>query len=677
MSGACALVIISRGGGATPKPRFGETKTDTASRRILAPAFVAVVTFLAFLPVLRNGFVDWDDTHFLLNNPFYRGLGWTQLGWMFGAGAVARCDQYIPLTWVSWGLDYLWWGTAPIGYHLTSLLLHAANAALFFFVSRRLFQLAAAGDGSDEGGLDLAAAFAALLFSLHPLRVESVAWATERKDVLSGLFYLLTFLAYLKSCACPDKRAARAWLGASVAFFALGLLSKVSGLAVPLVLVLLDIYPLRRLPADARRWLSPEARAVWFEKVPFVLASAAAGGAGLISYRRLIHPLAVVGVGERLALSVFSSAFYLWKPLAPVGLVAIYERPQHIDVFAWPFVLSGLVVAGVSAAACLWRRRAAAGLAVWAAYLALLAPVMGLLANGEQIAADRYTYLPCLGFPLVVAGLLRSAKRRTPAWLGACAALLVVLASLTWRQTQVWRDSESLWRHVLSVRPDSAVAQDNMGNDLRSRGRLAEAEAHYREAVRLRPSYPDAHNNLAAVLGQLGQDAEAVAQLQEALRLKPDYAEAHYNLGLRFHQRGQIAEAMAEYREALRFKPSDAEAHNNLGVALLGLDRAAEAVAECREALRADPNFAFAHHNLGLALQKLGATSEAMEHFEQALRFKPGYLEAHFALGTCLDALGRPAEAIAQYQAALLLNPGFAPARERAARDQQALSARR
>lgn len=237
-------------------------------RHFALPAFVAFATFLAFLPALRNGFVNWDDEFNFLTNPYYRGLGWTQIKWMFGASS--QYGHYIPLTWLTLGLDYMLWGMNPSGYHLTNLLLHCANAVIFFYASRRLLTLAAREHaGSDPTGLDFSAVFSALFFSLHPLRVESVAWVTERRDVLSGFFYLLMVLFYLRACAEEREPQGPRWLRLSAAMFVLALLAKINGIALPLALLGLDIYPLRRLPGDARCWLAPDVRHVWLEKIPF------------------------------------------------------------------------------------------------------------------------------------------------------------------------------------------------------------------------------------------------------------------------------------------------------------------------------------------------------------------------------------------------------------------------
>src|SRR5207249_3436672 len=272
------------------------------------PLVIAFSTFAAFLPTLQNQFVTWDDEKNFLENPHYRGLGWTELCWMW----TTHLGHYIPLTWMTLGLDYVLWGMNPLGYHLTSLLLHAANAVLFFFLVRRLLTWALPSPSERSHALAVSAAFAALVFAIHPLRVESVAWATERRDVLSGLFYLLTILMYLR--ACEREERGRGWYWLSVAVFVCALLSKSMVVNLPVVLLILDVYPLRRL-GGASGWWSGPARRVYVEKIPFVLLAAAASAIALMAQSsvRAAVPLAQLSAPGRLAVSAYGLSFYLWK----------------------------------------------------------------------------------------------------------------------------------------------------------------------------------------------------------------------------------------------------------------------------------------------------------------------------------------------------------------------------
>ena len=593
----------------------------------LVPVLIALITFAAFLPALQNQFVNWDDKDNFLDNPHYRGLGWTHLRWMW----TTHLGHYIPLTWMTLGLDYLLWGMNPVGYHLTNLLLHAANAVVFFFVVRRILTLALPSPSERGHALAVSAGFAALVFAIHPLRVESVAWVTERRDVLSGLFYLVAILLYLR--ACERGARGRGWYWLSVAVFVGALLSKSMVVNLPVVLVILDVYPLRRLGGSIG-WRSEPARRVYVEKIPFVLLAAAASAIAVMAQSSVhaVASLAQLSVPGRVAISTYGLSFYLWKMVVPVNLSPVYELRPPVNPWATPFLLSYGVVLALTAIALALRRRVPGLPAAWVAYIVVLLPVLGIFQSGPQIAADRYTYLAGLGWAILAgAGLLscwrssRRSKTGTPAtWLLAGIAFCVVvgLGVLTWNQVHVWHDSEKLWSHAVAIDPGSAVGEYSRGLVLAQQGKLTEAMEHYQTALRINPDYADAHNNVGAVLADQGRLAEAIEHYREALRLKPDYADAHYNWGNALAQQGKPAEAIEHYRQALRIKPDDALSHTNWGVELAQQGKLAEAIDHFREALRIKPDDALAHRNLGLALTQQGKPAEAFEHFQQAGRAK-------------------------------------------------------
>src|SRR5437867_6146782 len=559
--------------------------------RWLAPLLVALFTLAAFLPALQNQFVNWDDKDNFLDNPHYRGLGWTHLRWMW----TTHLGHYIPLTWMTLGLDYLLWGMNPVGYHLTNLLLHAANAVVFFFVVRRILTLALPSPSERGHALAVSAGFAALVFAIHPLRVESVAWVTERRDVFSGLFYLLTILVYLR--ACEQGARGRGWYWLSVAAFVGALLSKSMVVNLPVVLLILDVYPLRRLGGTIG-WWSEEARRVYVEKIPFVLLAAAASAMAVIAQlsARAAVPLAHLSVPGRLAVSAYGLSFYLWKMAVPVNLSPLYEAPRTLNFGATPFLLSYGLVLTITAFVLALRRRVPGLPAAWLAYIVILLPVLGIVQSGPQIAADRYTYLAGLGWAILAgAGLLfcgRASRRSTTGtpitWPIAGVAICAVagLAVLTWNQAQIWHDSERLWTHALATYPQTSMAQNNLGAVLADQGKRHEAGGHYRQAVQVKPDYALAHYNLGDALAQQGKLPEASEHYHQALQLRPNYAEAHNNLGLALAQQGKMAEASDHYRQALRIMPNDVEVHNNLGRALAQQGKMAEASEHYEQALR-------------------------------------------------------------------------------------------
>jgi tetratricopeptide (TPR) repeat protein len=610
----------------------------------LVPVLISALTFVAFLPALQNGFVDWDDPKNLLANPNYRGLGWTQLRWMF---TTFYMGHYQPLSWVTLGLDYLLWGMGPLGYHLTNLLLHAANAVLFYFLTVRLLSLSAPSAAGDRAVI-IAAGFSALLFAVHPLRVESVAWVTERRDVLSGLFFLLTLLCYLKAVTGEQRNFARSMTLALVVY-GLSLLSKAIGMTLPLVLLVLDFYPLRRLEGGPGKWFEGDARKVWLEKIPFLILALVTGIVALLAQQEAgaLTSLARYGVTFRLAQAFFGLAFYLWKTLIPLDLSPLYEPPRNFTPWDFPVIFSGLVVLAITVGLFAVRRRWPVGLASWVCYILLLVPVLGVTQSGPQLVADRYSYLPCLGWAVLAgAGLLYLLRALLagriesgfPFFLiGLVGLVPVELGVLTWKQAQVWHDSERLWRRVLFLSPRSVLAHANLGNVFLKRGELDVAVRYYREALRLRPEYADAHSNLGAALASVGKVDEAIEHYREALRLRPDYADAHYNLGVGLFRLGKLDEAMEHYREALRIEPDYVTARYNLGALLSERGRLDEAMEHYREALRIEPNSAAARYNLGVLLARVGKLDEAIGYYREALRIQPGFPEAQAALSQALS----------------------------------------
>jgi len=626
--------------------------------RWLAPSLVALVTLTAFLPTLHNQFVTWDDDINFLDNFHYRGLAWTHLRWMW----TTHLGHYIPLTWMTLGMDYLLWGMNPVGYHLTSLLLHATSAVVVFFLARRLLTLALPRASGRGHALTVSAGFAALVFAIHPLRVESVAWATERRDVLSGLFYLLTLLTYLRACERGARGRRSYWL--SVALFGCALLSKSMAVSLPVVLLILEVYPLRRL-GGSLGWASASARRVYVEKIPFVLLAAAASALALLAQlsSRAMVSVAHLSALDRLAVSAYGLSFYLWKTVVPLNLSPLYMLPQTVNPAATPFIVSYGGVLAVTAIALALRRRWPGLPAAWLAYVVVLLPVLGIAQNGPQIAADRYTYLAALGWAILAgAGLLSCWRLSTSSTTGApttwglagmATGIVIALGVLTWNQVQIWHDSGRLWTYALALDPNSPIAHSNLGELLDRQGRPAEAIDHFQQALRTKPDFPLAHNNWGMALKGQGRPAEAIDHFQQALRLKPDFPIAQNNWGTALGQLGEPAAAIDHFQQALRLDPDFALAHSNWGAALLQQGQPAEAIEHFQQALRIDPDLALARSNWGAALLQQGQPAEAIEHLQQALRVQPDLAEAHANLGLALAQQGKLAEATEHYQQAL------------------------
>ena len=567
-------------------------------RVILLAIVLAVV--VVFAVGLRNEFVQWDDPTNLVENPHFRGLAPHNLAWMF---TTTLMGHYIPVTWLSFGLDYMVWGMQPAGYHFTNLLLHAANAVLVYWVTRRL--LAAARPGASPTALRAGAAVAALFFAVHPLRAESVAWATERRDVLSGVLFLTSVLTYLRAAGAEGARRRR-WLAASVAAFALAMLAKSIVMTLPLLLIVLDWYPLRRLSPAPSTWRSRETWRMLLEKLPFA-AVALAGAA--VSYWAVAHhdyftPAARYPLGSRIAMALYSMVFYVSKTVLPTDLSPLYELPVRVNPLDPEFVLAGIAVALVSVSLVALAGRWPAGLAAYAWYAILLAPVGGLVHAGFQLAHDRYSYLSCLGFAVLVGGGVTwlvgahaSGTVRPPlfraSW-AALAALLTTLGALTWFQVQVWRDNESLWTHAMIATPECSICHDNYGAAIVNRERKDPGETliaidHFVRALMLKPDREKPYGGLGLALLQLNRPGDAEAALRRATAKFPTETGPLNNLGMALNQQGRFEEAVPFLRRAVALNERNIVARANLGGALAGLGRYDEAIAEFRRAAEEQP----------------------------------------------------------------------------------------
>ena len=610
------------------------TESDTAyADRWIASIVVLTLTLVSFGPILWNQFVEWDDYENYLSNVNYRGLGWAQLSWMF---TTVHMGPYQPLSWVTLGLDYLIWGMNPTGYHLTSLLFHAANAVFFYFISRRMLEILwPHAPNQARWKHSTAAAFAALFFSVHPLRVESVAWATERRDVVSGFFYLATVYCYLRANTNLDSQSRR-WFAAALTCYILSLLGKATAIALPIVLLILDIFPLRRLDGDPRTWWITPSREILREKLLFVLPAIPFALIAFLGQQHVyaIKSLETFGFESRVVQALFAAGFYIWKTIIPVNLSPLYEIPP--DFSFWdPVVLSGAALAtGFSVTVFVFRRRWPAGLASWIYSLAMLGPVLGLVSTGPQLAADRYTYLSFLSWAVLAgAGLLfitRSAVRAHTVLAAYVTATIIVMvfSVLTWRQTMVWRDTGTLWSHALKLNANSSIAHYNLARFLASHGEREKAMAHYRKGLNIRPDDAEAHNNLGLLLALNGQTAESLKEFEAAVQSDPGYAKAFFNLGRVHAISGELDKAVENYQQAVKLDPTQAEIRLGLGNALARQGRLEAAAAQLELATKLEPALADARVAWARILEAQGKKIEAERQYEEALQL----LKAHRAL---------------------------------------------
>jgi hypothetical protein len=575
----------------------------TLRPRILA-GLVVIWALLAFLPVVRNDFVNWDDYQMFLNNPAHQGPWAARLR---GAWASNTLGEYMPVTWMSYALDRALWDVDASGYHLTSLLLHAATALLLLALARRLLRHALGpGPAGEEWSLWVGASVAALVFAVHPLRVEAVAWASARGTVLGGLLLVASVLVYVIGWerGRASGRVPTTWLGASLLLFAASLLARATSLVLPAVLVVLDVYPLRRLGGEPGRWTGPAARRVWIEKLPFLLLALLAAPMGYLARVDEVGDFRRFGYDAPIALawSVYSAAFYVWKTLVPVGLSPLYPMPERGAPMVATVLLSAAAVAGITLALLALRRRWPGALTAWVVYAVVLAPLSGILPFGRlRGVGDRYTYVACIGWAVVAGGIAvlgwRAARsgRVDRVWAGAAVtatlAILLGWSVLSWHQSKIWRDGLTLWGWALGIVPDSPVAHNNLAWVLAHAGEFKRAETHARRAADAWPTHPGVLQTLGRILAAQGRLEESTEPLRRMVQAAPGWPAGRVDLGSVLFELGATGPAVAELERAVRLDPDLARAHDYLGRALSAEGRRPEAEAHLRRAaeLRGQP----------------------------------------------------------------------------------------
>ncbi|MGP8200848.1 MAG: tetratricopeptide repeat protein [Limisphaerales bacterium] len=599
---------------------------------------LAAITFAVFGQTVGFGFVNYDDGFYVYQNAKVTGgLSLKGLAWVF---THADCHLYHPLTILSLMEDYQLHGLNAGGYHFTNVLLHTASVILLFLVLRQM-----------TGAL-WRSAFVAAVFAIHPLRVESVAWVAERKDVLATFFFMLTLGAYARYVRKPESMGR--YLMVVIAFVP-ALLSKPTVVTLPFVLLLLDYWPLRRFEQ------SRNFSGLVLEKIPLLALAAAACAMTVLGAEKEVAGYANVSTLSRVGNGLVSYVVYLRQMVWPEGLAVFYPRPEK-GYPVWTMSLSFLLLALITAGVLAFRRKRGWLLTGWLWYLGMLTPMIGIVQGGAFAHADRMTYLPQIGINVGLTWLAAewAAKRHLrcmTVW-GLMITVLGVLMVCAWKQTVHWQDSEALWTHTLACTTGNHVAHYNLGDDLVQQGRLDEAISQYQEALQIKPDHAEALNNLANALLAMGKPDEAILQYQKALQIKPDYASAHYNLAIVLQQKGRMDEAIIQYQNAVRFKPDNVQAQYSLATALRQQGRVDEAKVHYQKVLQIDPGFEEGLYNLGNDLRQKGRVDEAITQYQEALQINPGYADAHVNLGSALLQTGRLDEAIAHLQKALQINPG-------------------
>ncbi|MGD0884076.1 MAG: tetratricopeptide repeat protein [Thermodesulfovibrionales bacterium] len=542
-------------------------------------AFVSLMTLAVYLPALRNDFVVWDDREYVISNYHIRSLNWAFFKWAF-SGFYA--SNWHPLTWVSHALDYAVWELNPLGHHLTNNILHAVNTFLVVLLCIKLLEMwkersmpEEASSFLDGRGIRIAAGVTGLLFGLHPLHVESVAWVAERKDLLCGLFFLLSISAYanhvraLVNEPLEKKKSSslffnRSYL-VSLVLFVLALLSKPMAVSLPVVLLMLDWYPFQRIRSRK------SFRDSCVEKLPFIACSLISSILTIMAQsERAMAITAFVPLKTRMLVAVNAFVIYLGKIAVPVDLSSYYPYPkwQEVTLLSPQYLFSVVFVVGLTEILFAAAKKQRVWLSAWGYYVVTLIPVIGIVQVGSQSIADRYMYLPSLG-PFLLIGLiaawvwakadsLKQWRRTVKGFITAIAISLVLsLSYATLMQIAVWRDALTLSADMVRKSPDAALPHNNLGMAYSDRHRLDEAVHEFNTALKLNPDYPDAYNNLGIAYGKQGLLDKAVHEFNIALKLKPDDAEAHYNLGVVYMEQSRFDAAVNEFNIVVELEPDN------------------------------------------------------------------------------------------------------------------------
>jgi len=615
-------------------------------RRFLVYVLLVALNLVVYGQVYDFAFVNYDDGDYVTENPYTQApFTLHSLRWAFTTGYF---NNWHPATWLSHMLDYQLFGLEPGGHHLVNLGFHILNSLLLFEILRRM-----------TGALG-PSALVAVLFAIHPLHVESVAWVSERKDILSTFFGLLALAGYLVYVKRPS--VARYLLVAVP--FACGLMAKSMLVTWPCVLLLLDYWPLRRIETKVASWRRIR------EKLPLFALSFAVGIVALF-----LRTSPTASFGASMANASVNYLRYLVKTFYPAGLTVFYPHPG--DAIVWPHVVCATgILAAITALAIVWARRRPFFLVGWLWYLGTMAPAIGAVQIGLHGMADRYTYIPLIGIFIIIAWGISERARSAVSKRAVVALATVAVLGMTvvaFFQVQHWRNSTTLFEHARSITPNSSIVHNNLGLAFMEDGRIPEAIDQYEKAIELDPACAKAHNNLGIVLEKLDKPIEAIQHYREAIQTDPDYAAGHYNLGTFLAKQGKPEEAVAEFLETLRIQPDNAQAHYNLATALTARGRLEEAAHHYAETIRLMPDFRDAYLNLGVIAAKQARFEEAFGYYQKALELDPQCLKACNDIGNLFYASGRYDEAAAYYGRALEIDPSDKTAREALAR----ISARR
>lgn len=528
----------------------------------IAATLVALVTFAVYLPALQNGFVNWDDNILVYENPYIRSINFKLLGW----DITALTEMWVPLTMLSFALDYAVWGLNPKGYHLTNNIFHTLNTILVFILTIRL--IGHAKPGKDRLGKEaiIAGSVTSILFGIHPLRVESVVWVTERKDVLYSFFFLLSILAYIKYVSMNSKRIN--YYAATLVLFIFALMSKLMAVSLPIVLLILDFYPFRRFKIEAgpRNILG-----VLLEKLPFLLSALLLSILILLPHPSADKILTQESFTERIFLAAHSYIFYLAKILLPFNLAHLYPSLPSLNYLNLEYTASLLLFFAITFFSVWSLKRNKLFAAVWLYYVATLMPVIGINKIATFAAANRYTYLPSLGLFLLVglgitAIVKECSKRQYQAFIITDLFLILALSGVTIKQIALWKDSITLWSNEIKIFPGVALSYYNRGLGYDSLGAYQEAIRDFSKAIEINHNHSAAYNNRGVDYGVMGNYRQALNDFEKVIEFDPKNVTVYNNRGNVYFGMGEYLKAIENYNKAVEVDPKNPKNYYNLGI---------------------------------------------------------------------------------------------------------------
>ena len=641
---------------------------------------IALLTFLVYLPSLQNDFVDWDDSLYIFLNPHITSLDRSFFNWAFFD--LSYGSNWHPLTWVSHAVDYAVWGLNPLGHHLTNNMLHTFNTFLVVLLIMRLIVVARGTTDADtdvslpDGSVLIAACVTGLLFGLHPLHVESVAWVSERKDLLCALFFLLTLMSYERYVITETARKNLfSWLYnrrylLTIVFSLLALLSKPMAVSIPAVLLILDWHPFNRIHSLKTFWVA------FLEKVPFIALALFSSIMTVLAQKTAIAQQEVLGLQTRMLVAAKSLVLYMWKMLIPHNLIPLYVYPKEMSFVSFEYLFPPLLILGITTACIFAAKKSKLWLVVWSYYVVTLIPVIGIVQAGNQSMADRYTYLPGIG-PCLIIGLsvawTTTRVDKLPGYnlvlksVGALAVivLLSAMSYLTVKQIEIWENTISLFSHQIEASPQEYYkAYLIRGKAFTEKGHFEKSVKDFNMAIALNPFFHESYHLRAAVYAKIGQHDKAIEDYTTSIRTRPTLS-AYYERGIAFSKNGETDKAIADFRMVVSRNPLDYDAYTRLGVLYGKTGSLNKAIESFEKAIDINPKNQFTYGNRGYAYSLIGDKESALEDFTRALELDDSYTSAYINRGNLYLATGREELAEEDFKKACALGDRGACSRSR------------